>query len=171
MTSNEEKNKLTFIQHNVNRSSPAHYSLLQQAFENTSTDIILIQEPYVAYNKLQGNFICISHSSFHTAPPIPMLSNNIVSERPCTLTYIWKSSCLQFSPRYDLCQDTDMQIIELTMEPESFFIINIYNEKQRFYVDSFMTESRSNPLYAPRYTVDRLLLPAKTPTSDRKSVV
>ena len=39
MTSNEEKNKLTFIQHNVNRSSPAHYSLLQQAFENTLTDI------------------------------------------------------------------------------------------------------------------------------------
>ena len=103
MTSNKEKNKLTFIQYNINRSSPAHYSLLQQAFENTSTDIILIQEPYVAYNKLQGNFICISHPSFHTAPPIPMLSNNIVSERPRTFTYIRKSSCLQFSPRYDLC--------------------------------------------------------------------
>ena len=80
MTSNEEKNKLTFIQHNVNRSSPAHYSLFKQAFENTSTDIILIQEPYVAYNKLQGNFICISHPSFHTVPLTPMISNNIVSE-------------------------------------------------------------------------------------------
>ena len=54
-----------------------------------------------------------------------------------------------------------MQIIELIMEPESFFIINIYNEKQRSCVDSSMTESRSDPPYTPRYTVDRLLLPLK----------
>ena len=47
------------------------------------------------------------------------------------------------------------------MEPESFFIINIYNEKQRSCIDSSMTESRSDPPHTPRYIVDRLLLSLK----------
>ena len=152
-----KERKLTFIQHNVNHSSPAHNAILQQAFE-LNTNVLLIQEPYVAQDRLQGDFICISHPSFYTVSPTPMPALNRVRERPRTLTYIRKSPHLQFSPRYDLCKDPDMQVIELIIEPEEFFIINIYNEKQR-------PQSNLHPsLLTQDYTIDRLLLPLKLDT-------
>ena len=157
--------KLTFIQHNVNHSSPVHYTVLQQAFE-LNTDVLLLQEPYVAFDKLQKNFICISHPSFHTVSPIPTPAANKIPERPRTLAYIRKSTCLQFSPRYDLCEDPDMQIIEVIIEPEPFLIINVYNEKQRLpNTPTHYTTTPIPPSNLP-YTIDRLLLPLqlKTPT-------
>ena len=53
-----------------------------------------------------------------------------------------------------------MQIIELIIEPEPFFIINVYNEKQRPLSGSDTTASTLV------YTLNRLLLPLKlkTPT-------
>ena len=51
-----------------------------------------------------------------------------------------------------------MQVIELIIEPEEFFIINIYNEKQR-------PQSKLHPsLLTQDYIIDRLLLPLKLDT-------
>ena len=118
--------RLAFIQHNVNHSSPAHYAVLQQAFE-ANTDVLLIQEPYICLDRQEGSFICISHPSFHTVSPMPIIAANRTTERPRTIAYIRKRLALQFSPRYDLCKDPDMQIIELMIQPEPFLIINVYN--------------------------------------------
>ena len=153
--------KLTVIQHNVNHSSPVHYAVLQQAFEY-NTDVVLIQEPYVAQDKQRGDFICISHPTFHIIPSMPFQSDNRLAERPRTLAYIRKSSHLQFSPRYDLCKDSDMQIIELFLQPEPFLIINLYNEKQRPQLCSSAPVSSSLP--DSPYTINRLLLPMRIKT-------
>ena len=93
---------------------------------------------------------------------MPMPVANKAAVRPRALTYIRKRPQLQFSPRYDLCKDPDMQIIELIIETEPIFIINIYNEKQR--LENGRAQSASSPLAS--YTVNRRLiqLQVKKPT-------
>ena len=168
MKSYESKQKLAFIQHNANWSSPAHYSILQMAFEN-NTDIVLIREPSVVKDRRGGNFFCISHPSFHLITPVPPQTANTITIHPRTLTYIRQNIDLEFTPRYDLCNDPDMQIIELVDKIQRFFIINIYNEKQRpdTSSDTHLSQTTSPATQTQGlYTVDRLLLPLKlkTPT-------
>ena len=155
--------RLTFIQHNVNRCSNAHYAVLQQAFES-GTDVLLLQEPYVAQDRYKGIFIFISHPSFHTVSSQPIPITNRPAQRPRTLMYIRKSSGLQFSPRYDMCNDPDMQIVEVNIQPEPFLIINIYNERQRLHTDPTTDSTASTASRVTPYTVDRLLLSLKLKT-------
>ena len=77
------------------------------AFEN-NTDIVLIQEPSVVKDRRGGNFFNISHLSFHLITPVPPQTANTITIRPRTLTYIRKNIDLEFTPRYDLCNDPDI---------------------------------------------------------------
>ncbi len=117
---------IKIIQHNVNRQDSAHQGLLQQALE-AHADVILLQEPYLAGNPTKG-FHAPGHSAFYTVLPHPTLQG--VTIRPRVLIYIRKASKLEFSPRYDLFDDPDLQLIEV-YGPEPFHILNLYNEKQR----------------------------------------
>ena len=137
--------------------------MLQQAFES-STDVLLLQEPYVAQDRHKGIFIFISHPSFHTVSSQPIPITNRPAQRPRTLMYIRKSSGLQFSPRYDMCNDLDMQIVEVNIQLEPFLIINIYNERQRLHTDPTTDSTASTAPRVTLYTVDRLLLSLKLGT-------
>ena len=141
---------IRFIQHNANRCSIAHHTILHQGFER-STDIILLQEPYCP--KINGVHIGLQHSAYHLVLPTPSDNPSNISIRPRVLAYIRKARNLNCIPRFDLCNDPDMQVIEV-FGLESFLIYNIYNERQRDYglVPSQDTQSRGS------YTIDRLLL-------------
>jgi exonuclease III len=134
---------IKFIQHNVNRQDAALHSILQQAL-TTFTDVVLLQEPYCFSNKA-GGFGALTHPSFHLVTPQPSSSPSDIRIRPRVLTYIRKTCNVEFNPRYDICSDPDMQIIEFTGR-EPFYVMNIYNEKERI-PDSSNSE----------YTVQRLL--------------
>ena len=119
-------------------------------------------------------FITINHPSFYTILPCPATPTIIT--RPRVLAYIRKSCRVEFTPRYDICNDSDMQVIEL-FGKEPFYVVNVYNEKERLAsppvipsnsvpllnaVISLNSVPLSNAVISPntytgKYTVDRLL--------------
>jgi len=63
-----------------------------------------------------------------TLEPTTSLSN--IRYLPRVLTYVRKASNLEFSPKYDLYTDPDIQVIEVVGR-ELFYIVNVYNERER----------------------------------------
>ena len=116
---------IKFVQHNVNRQNIAHHTILQQAL-TSYVDIVLLQEPYCMEKGSEG-FITISHPSFHTILPCPATPTIIT--RPRVLAYVRKSCTVEFTPRYDICNDSDMQVIEF-FRKEPFYVVNVYNKKE-----------------------------------------
>ena len=106
-------------------------------------DIILFQEPSNRDHK------AISHPSFKCIMPKIAIYSSIVA------IFVTKSNPkLQCTPRTDLIHDSDMQIIEITIdEVRKVQIFNIYNEK-----------SQSN---RETYTIDRLLIKYQPTSTDQ----
>ena len=142
------------VQHNLNRQKEALFTTLEVCREK-GVDIILLQEPYIGYLKDTDSYICIQHSAYYAVPPTRTLSG--LSYRPRVLTYIRKNSNLQFNPRYDICNDQDLQVIEVLGVQEPYFIVNLYNEKQLNATSTSTSSIR---------TIERLLLqiPLQKPT-------
>jgi len=133
---------INFVQHNVNRKKEAHFSVLENCLQK-KIDIVLLQEPYLP--QINGYHIAINHTAFYTIPPKISPNLSKIEKRPRVITYIRKSAQIQFNPRYDICNDSDLQIIDILGIPEPFLIYNIYNEKE------LGAENRL-------FTIDRLLL-------------
>jgi len=115
-----DPNNIRIVQHNCNRSSNVILTILSIA-EKTA-DIVLLQEPGfsdIAYATTHPNFELL-------VPP----RNNRKYNR--TAAYISKSNpYLLCSPRPDLSNDPDLQIIEVsTPTIPTTTIINIYNEHE-----------------------------------------
>src|SRR5690554_1900467 len=113
--------RIRLVQHNCARSSPILEGCLQSAVR--TADIVLIQEPRIADDlSFQGG-----HPAFDTLLP-PTRSG----EKPRVMAFISKSHpYLKVGPRPDLCDDPDIQILEVsTPAITPFFTINIYNEKR-----------------------------------------
>ena len=113
--------RIRMVQHNCARSKPILEGCLQSAVR--TADIILIQEPRIADDAtFQG-----SHPAFDTLMP-PTRSG----VKPRVMAFVSKSHPhLKVGPRPDLCDDPDVQILEIsTPAIPTFFIINIYNEKR-----------------------------------------
>ena len=123
------KGNIKFIQVNLNKQGPAHHTALQLALESHA-DILLLQEPSCPRNFQLGGYIGLQHSAYHLIPPQPTTTLSNIKEKPRVLTYVRKASNLDFHPRYDLCSDPDLQVIEV-IGPETFYIVNVYNERQR----------------------------------------
>ena len=141
---------MKIVQHNLNRQKEALHSTLEVCTRN-KVDIILFQEPYIARKPTQDeqdeqdeSYICIQHGSYFAIPPKPTLLN--IGQRPRVLAYIRRNSGIQANPRYDICNDLDIQVIDILGVEEPFSIINLYNEKQ---LETAVTTT----------TVDRVLLP------------
>src|SRR6266516_549820 len=123
-------NKLSFIQHNVNRQPEAQQAILQQAVES-QTDIVFLQEPALAPNPSRnGTWICYQHPSYYSILPEPGLFLTEIPQRPRVLTYIYRLLGLQVNPRFNLALDPDFQVIEV-VAIEPFITVNVYNEKAR----------------------------------------
>ena len=114
---------LKLSQHNTARGREILQSLFEVSLKEES-DFIFVQEPYMFHHSPTNSFRPIHHPSYHLFPPI--LTTNL---RPRVLTYLKKSSQLQVSPRFDLVSDPDLQILEVVLPSESFYVIHIYNEK------------------------------------------
>ena len=116
--------ELKIIQHNAQKSSAAQISVLETALE-TGTSIVLFQEP-TATRKPPIRFV--SHPAFQRIEPLQDPSK-YAKTRPRVLAYFSRSFPFDFSPRFDLCEDPDIQIFEI-FAPETFFLVHIYNEKR-----------------------------------------
>lgn len=138
---------ISFIQHNVGKRDIAFQSTLQTAFEN-GIDIILFQEPHCPrdYNyKGENKYILLRHPAYNIVPPQPQTSFSNIRTRPRVLIYIRKEKNLSILPRYDIINDPDIQVIQIFGQ-EPFYIVNIYNEKERLEGDNL-----------GRYTIERSL--------------
>lgn len=121
--------RIKFIQVNLNRQDIAHQTALQLAFES-HTDFLLLQEPYCPKSHQLGGYIGLQHPAYHLVTPEPTTSHSNIRRKPRVLTYVRKASNLEFSPKYGLCTDPDIQVIEVAGR-EDFYIVNVYNERER----------------------------------------
>ena len=113
--------RIRMVQHNCAKSAPILDGCLQSAVR--TADIILIQEPRIASDPaFQG-----SHPAFDMF--IPPTRSGV---KPRVMAFVSKSNpYLKVGPRPDLCNDPDVQILEVsTPAIAPFFIINIYNERR-----------------------------------------
>ena len=141
----ENTHNVKFIQHNCGRSTNAMISCLEYALSN-QIDIVLFQEPWTRDQKT------ISHPSFTCIMP------KIATYRSRVAIFVTKCNPkLQCTPRTDLIDDSDMQIIEIRIdEVRKVQIFNIYNEKSQ--------NDRET------YTIDRLLIKYQ-PTSTNQFII
>ena len=115
---NAQNTNLKIMQHNCARSTNVMQFLLQYAV-NCKIDVVLIQKPWIQENKT------ISHPNFTS------IISNISNLRPRVCTFVSKqNSKLMCTPRIDIINDPDLQILEIAMENiRNLQLINIYNEK------------------------------------------
>ena len=116
----ENTQNFKFIQHNCAKSTNAMISCLEYALSN-QIDIVLFQEPWTRDQKI------ISHPSFTCIMP------KIVTYRSGVAIFFTKGNPqLQCTPRTDLIDDSEMQLIEITIdEVRKVQIFNIYKEKSQ----------------------------------------
>jgi len=119
-----ESTQISVLQHNCGRRDTAHHTLLDSAV-NSRTTLVFIQEPYV-FN-VNGRFQTLTHPSYYLLLPTSSPS----ATRPRVVTYVRKQSLLQFSPRFDTVQDSDLQIVDFYIDAEPFTIYHVYNERQQ----------------------------------------
>jgi hypothetical protein len=140
---------ITITQHNAGKRDVAHHTILQQAFER-KTDVLLLQEPFCPRNYATGGFIGITHPAYYLITLQPTTSPSNITLKPRVLAYVRKGS-LAFTPRYDLCNDPDLQVIQV-FGIEPFYIFNVYNERERI-----IGSSEGSKVRLGLYTVERLL--------------
>jgi retrotransposon-encoded endonuclease len=84
---------------------------------------MLFQEPSAT-----KTFNFVSHPAFQRIEPLQDPSR-YATTRPRTIAYFRRSFPFDFSPRFDLCEDPDLQVFEI-YTPEPFYLAHIYNEKR-----------------------------------------
>ena len=115
-TKNQERYQI--IQYICARSLANIISLLERV--KGFADLVLIQEPWI----FQDNQTTISHPSYTAIMPP---NNNL---RPRVTAWLSRTLRLACTPRHDLCQDSDVQILGISAPGlEETFIYNIYNKK------------------------------------------
>ena len=119
MTNIENIKNVKFIQHNYVKSTNAMISCLEYVILN-QIDIVSCQEPWIRYQKT------ISHPSFTCIMP------EIAAYHSRVAIFFTKcNSKLQCTPRTDLIDDTDMEIIQITIDEfRKVHIINIYKKSK-----------------------------------------
>jgi Endonuclease-reverse transcriptase len=114
---------ISFLQNNVNKSSSNMTSCLQIAFEQ-KIDFILFQEPWI-----NATFqYTVSHSSYYCF--LPESREN----RPRVAIFARKRSRFQLNQRPDLCNDSDLLVIDIIdtkNQLDPIQLVNIYNEKSQ----------------------------------------
>ena len=116
LTNIENTQNVKFIQHNCAKSRNAMISCFEYTLSN-QIDIVLFQEPWTRDQKTT------SYPSFTCIMP------KIATYRSRVAIFFTKGKPkLQCTPRTDLIYDSDMEIIEITIdEVRKVQIFNIYN--------------------------------------------
>jgi hypothetical protein len=97
---------IRILQVNLNRSQPATESALQLALES-NVDLVLVQEPWLARKEQEDSYEQVQ-STQHPSFIQLFLWNRVI--RPRTLTYISKSSQIQFQATLATCSLNDPDI-------------------------------------------------------------
>jgi hypothetical protein len=131
---------IRIVSHNVNQSSTVLNTLRNTA--GKTTDIILVQEANIKdprYATTHPDFVLL-------LPPRGACRAN------CTATYISRHNPhLQVTPRPDVCEDPDIQVLEIgTALIPPLYILNVYNEKEP-----------SSQLYTIPRSLAQLILPQR----------
>ena len=120
---------IQIAQLNANRS-PDVMTVMQQEYLQ-DTDIILYQEPAFSRSSLpQHLFLTPKIPGFKTILPIPInqLRAPPASRFPRVMAYAREREDMIVVPRYDLCLDHDMMVIEVRQRPhQPILIVNLYN--------------------------------------------
>jgi hypothetical protein len=117
---------IRLIQHNTAKSTNVMQTLLHLAHK--TTDIILVQEPWVRFDKNSNTWNTLSHPSYTSIlPPSP------AHIRPRVATFLSKTAAhISLTPRNDLSNDPDAQCLTLsTSSTPPILLINLYNEKSQ----------------------------------------
>ena len=117
---------IRFLQHNTAKSTHVMQTLLHLAHK--TTDIVLIQEPWVRFDNNSNTWNTISHPSFTS-----ILPTSPAQLRPRVAAFLSKTaSHISLTPRNDITADPDVQCLTLTTpSTPSTLLINIYNEKSQ----------------------------------------
>ena len=105
------------LQYNFNRSTNVMQTIVNYAVKNTN--IVVLQESWI-----ENNIILISHSAF-TKIAFAKQENF----KAHTMTFISKKANLKSISRYDISNDSNIQMLNILSNIENFTIFNIYNEK------------------------------------------
>ena len=120
---------IQIVQLNVNRS-PDVMTVMQQEYLR-DTDILLYQEPAFSRSTLpQHLFLTPKIPGFKTILPIPIgqLRTPPANCFPRVMAYARERDDMIIVPRYDLCLDHDLMVIEIQQRPhQPILIVNIYN--------------------------------------------
>lgn len=127
---------IKICQHNTARGREILQSFFEVALKEDAL-ILCIQEPYLYYNKMTKKYSPLSHPSY-----IPIVPYQDASIRPRVITYIRRHCTVNVSPRLDIIEDPDMQIHQIDTPGESFYLLNIYNEKSHHLTESTLTIER-----------------------------
>ena len=69
---------------------------------------------------------------------------NDQNKKPRTMTFVLKKSALKITPRPDISNDSDVQVLHITnIDIDDCMIINIYNEKNQLSTSNEYTIERS----------------------------
>ena len=93
-------------------------TILNYAVKNA--DIVLLQESWI-----ENNNISISHSAFMK---VAWTEKNVKAR---IMTFISKKTNLNCISKYDISNDSNIQILEIRSNIEDFMIFNVYNEKSQ----------------------------------------
>ena len=135
------------LQVNLNRSPQATESALQTAVE-LKVDLIIIQEPWIIFNKDQLDFRntkSILHSAYMQILPADL------TLRPRTLVYVART----FQPTVNLAKesplDPDLLVIDIIEGNQKIQLLNVYNE---------LDQGESNTRTLERVLYDYILVPS-----------
>ena len=95
-------------------------TILDYAVKNA--DIVLLQESWI-----ENNNISISHSAFMKIA----FNDNQANFKVRIMTFVSKSANLNCTSRYDISNDSDIQVLDISSNTKDFLIFNIYNEKSQ----------------------------------------
>ena len=117
MQKNFESAKLRILQHNYNRLTNVMQTILKYAVKNAN--IMLLQESWI-----ENNNISILHFAF-----IKIAFNTEHNVKTRTMIFVSKNANLNYISRYNISNDFNIQMLNISSNVENFKIFNIYNEK------------------------------------------
>ena len=133
-----EKSKIQILQHNVAKSTNIMISCLEYAF-NQKIDIIIMQESWI-----EKKDIIIFHFAYDRIMPNTSTEMIDQNKKFKIMTFVLKKSALKITFRFDILNDSDVQVLHITnIDIDDCMIINIYNEKNQLSTSNEYTIERS----------------------------
>ena len=115
-------------------------TILEYAVKNA--DIVLLQEPWIGNDN-----ISILHPVF-----IKIALNIEQNVKAQTMTFS-KNAKLNCTPRYDISNDSDIQVLDISSNVENFIIFNVYNEKSQGENQDYTVKRKLTSIDIPRKAI------------------